>query len=135
MSSTTDEHEIHVHIEGIPDVSSWMFIPIVMPLAGDGTGPATIGKDATKLTYEVWDRNCKCHGSYENLLEAVEHALKLSSEYAAFFERRTDCADPINDCVRHYRQHLTDCRPGYGYEDVWDEQEDMKLSDKMEVRV
>ncbi|CAB4138954.1 hypothetical protein UFOVP346_9 [uncultured Caudovirales phage] len=36
------------------DVRKWFHYPIEMPVTADGQGPATVGQDAAKITYEVW---------------------------------------------------------------------------------
>lgn len=60
------------------DVRTWPFYPIVMPLR-DGMGPAT-DAECDKITWEVWDRFCGTHGSYDYLPDAINEALRLNKE-------------------------------------------------------
>lgn len=62
-----------------PDIRQWPFYPIEMPLTAKGDGPAKVGRDAVKITYEVWDRACKSHASCDNLPDAINEAIRLSS--------------------------------------------------------
>ena len=62
------------------NVRTWPFYPIEMPLTEDKMGPATIGKDAAVITYEVWDHFCNAHGSYNYLPDAINQALILTQE-------------------------------------------------------
>lgn len=59
---------------------AWDFYPIEMPLTKDGNGPATVGVDADKVTYEVWDYDYTSHGSFDNLPDAINLAIKLTVE-------------------------------------------------------
>lgn len=61
------------------DVRRWPYYPIEMPVTDDGKGPATVGKDAVKITYEVWDRLYNSHGSFDNLPDAINEAMRLSA--------------------------------------------------------
>ena len=61
------------------DIHQWWHYPIEMPLTNDGNGPATVGVDAAKITYEVWDREMVSHGSFEHLSEAVNESMRLNS--------------------------------------------------------
>ena len=58
----------------------WLYFPIVMPLTADGNGPARVGKDAAKLTWEVWDIFCETYGSFDYLLDAIDLAIRLNQE-------------------------------------------------------
>ncbi len=60
------------------DVHKWYYYPIPMPVSASGMGPATIGDDATSMTYEVWDQVFNTHGSFEFLVDAINHAIKLN---------------------------------------------------------
>lgn len=62
------------------DCRTWPFYAIEMPSAKDGNGPATIGVDADKITYEVWDRFCNSYGNHEYLPDAINQALNLTKE-------------------------------------------------------
>ncbi len=55
----------------------WYFFPIEMPVTALGHGPATVGDDAVKVTYEVWDRVLNTHGSHDFLVDAIDQALAL----------------------------------------------------------
>lgn len=61
------------------DVRRWQYYPIQMPLTADGQGPATIGVDATTITYEVWDREQTSYGSFENLPDAINESMRLNA--------------------------------------------------------
>ncbi|WP_394436728.1 hypothetical protein ACGGKE_07790 [Sphingobium naphthae] len=52
---------------------------IDMPLNAEGLGPATIGKDAVKMTYQVWDQYCDTHGEFDLLSNAIRHAQQLNA--------------------------------------------------------
>lgn len=56
----------------------WFYYPIVMPLNKDGYGPATIGKDAVKIVFEVWDQACTSYGSFDFLPDAIDKAIELN---------------------------------------------------------
>jgi hypothetical protein len=62
----------------ILSVNKWTYYPIEMPLSASGAGPATVGVDATKITYEVWDRLLQSHGSFDNLPDAINEAIRLN---------------------------------------------------------
>ena len=66
-------------IELDPDVRKWFYYPIEMPLSADDQGPATIGKDAAKISYEVWDQMLVgTHASFDNLPDAINEAIRLN---------------------------------------------------------
>ena len=58
---------------------SWPFYPIIMPLNEDGLGPSDFG-DTAKNTWEVWDHFCNSHGSFDNLPDAINEAMRLTKE-------------------------------------------------------
>jgi hypothetical protein len=60
------------------DTRLWPFYPIEMPLNKFQMGPATVGIDAATITYEVWDRDHTSHGSFDNLPDAINAAMRLS---------------------------------------------------------
>lgn len=60
------------------DVRTWPFYPIEIPLTSEGMGPATIGKDADKIVYEVWDRFHMTISVHDNLPDAINRAFELS---------------------------------------------------------
>lgn len=62
------------------NVRTWPFFPIEMPITAEGEGPATIGDDASKITYEVWDHFCNSYGSHDYLPDAINQALTLTQE-------------------------------------------------------
>lgn len=74
------------------DVRRWYFYPIEMPLTEDGQGPATVGIDAARLSYEVWDVCLNKHASFDNLPDAINEAIRLNAALAAM-EGRTMCHD------------------------------------------
>lgn len=43
-------------------------------------GPATIGKDAAEITYEVWDHFYNSYGSHKYLPDAINQAMALTKE-------------------------------------------------------
>lgn len=55
------------------------YYPIEMPLTADGQGPATVGKDAASMTYEVWDQFCDSHGRFDRLSDAIRRARQLNA--------------------------------------------------------
>lgn len=55
------------------------YYPIEMPLNEEGNGPATIGKDAATMTYQVWDKFCDSHGSFEHLADAIRESKRLNA--------------------------------------------------------
>ena len=55
------------------------YYPIEMPLNADGQGPATVGKDAASMTYEVWDQFCDSHGRFDRLSDAIRRARQLNA--------------------------------------------------------
>lgn len=65
--------------EQMPDVRRWDYYPIEMPLTADGKGPATVGVDAARIAYEVWDRDLLSHASYDNLPDAINEAMRLNA--------------------------------------------------------
>lgn len=58
----------------------WPFFPIEMPVNVKGDGPATVGVDAVKMTYEVWDWSFNTHGSFDFLPDAINLAIELSTK-------------------------------------------------------
>lgn len=61
------------------DVRQWWHFPIEMPLTDDGNGPALVGSDAVKISYEVWDRENVSYGSYDYLSDAINESMRLNS--------------------------------------------------------
>lgn len=59
------------------DIRKWFYYPIVIPVTCNGDGPAVVGEDAEHLTFDVWDQLCCSHGTYDNLLDAVNEAMRL----------------------------------------------------------
>ncbi|WP_314717451.1 hypothetical protein [Sphingobium yanoikuyae] len=55
------------------------YYPIEMPLNADGHGPATVGEDATTMTFEVWDQFCDSHGRFARLSDAIQRARQLNA--------------------------------------------------------
>jgi hypothetical protein len=58
----------------------WFYFPIEMPVTSAGWGPATVGLDADKITYCVWDKLFNEHGSFDNLYDAINEAMRLNHE-------------------------------------------------------
>lgn len=63
-----------------PDVRRWFYYPIEMPVTAEGMGPATVGDDADRITYEVWDVLLNSHSSHDNLPDAINEAMRLNME-------------------------------------------------------
>ena len=63
------------------DCRQWFYYPILMPINEEGQGPAVVGKDATKITFEVWDMALQTHSSHTNLPDAINEAIRLNKEY------------------------------------------------------
>lgn len=61
------------------DVRQWWHYPIEMPLSADGQGPATVGVEAARITYEVWDQLLVSHASFDNLPDAINEAMRLNA--------------------------------------------------------
>ena len=59
-----------------PNMRLWMYYPIMMPVTADGDGPATVGDDAARITFEVWDRSCTSYSSHEFLADALNEAIR-----------------------------------------------------------
>lgn len=66
-----------------PDVRKWFYYPIEMPVTAAGVGPATVGKDAARITYEVWDVLLNTHGAFETLPDAINEAMRLNAEMSS----------------------------------------------------
>ena len=62
------------------DVRRWFHYPIEMPVNYEGQGPATVGKDAVSITYEVWDVLLNSHSSFTNLPDAINEAIRLNDQ-------------------------------------------------------
>lgn len=63
----------------VMDVRQWYHYPIEMPVTANGEGPATVGIDAEKITYEVWDVLFNTHASFDNLPDAINEAMRLNA--------------------------------------------------------
>jgi hypothetical protein len=61
------------------DCRQWFHFPIEMPLSADDQGPATVGVDATRITYEVWDQALTTHASFDNLPDAINESIRLNA--------------------------------------------------------
>jgi len=90
--------ELEAKLAKAVDVRQWYHYPIEMPLSADGQGPATIGVDARRITYEVWDALLHTHASFDNLPDAINEAMRLNftlaeltSSEAAYGEHRSRC--------------------------------------------
>ena len=69
-------------IEAENDVRNWWHYPIQMPVNESGEGPATVGKDAVLVKYEVWDRLYNTHAIFDNLPDAINKAMELNAALA-----------------------------------------------------
>jgi hypothetical protein len=58
------------------DVRNWYYYPIVIPLK-NGQGPAS-DEECDQITWEVWDVLLNSHGSFDNLPDAINHAIKMN---------------------------------------------------------
>ncbi len=59
----------------------WPCYPIEMPLTRDGRGPATLGVDASTMSYEVWDAvSLRALSDHEKLPDAIESWLRALAE-------------------------------------------------------
>lgn len=58
----------------------WWYYPIEMPIDIHGCGPATVGQDAVRISYEVWDAELRTHGSFDNLPDAINEAMRMNME-------------------------------------------------------
>lgn len=69
-------------LEAAADCRKWFHYPIEMPVTAEGQGPATVGVDAAKITYEVWDELLRSHASFDNLPDAINEAMRLNAARA-----------------------------------------------------
>jgi hypothetical protein len=59
----------------------WPCYPIEMPLTYEGKGPATLGVDATDMSYEVWDAvSLRALSEHEKLPDAIASWLRALAE-------------------------------------------------------
>lgn len=65
------------------DIRTAFYFPIEMPVTAEGNGPASIGKDAVKMTYEVWDQELTTHGSHDYLPDAINQANTMNAALKA----------------------------------------------------
>lgn len=64
------------HVLVPKDCRQWQHYVTPMPVNAEGNGPATIGEDAVKIEYEVWEADlCTTIGSYEFLPDAINRAI------------------------------------------------------------
>jgi hypothetical protein len=89
-------------------VKDWWHYLIEMPVDANGAGPATVGVDAVKITYEVWDRAQEvCRASFDNLPDAIDEAMRRNAagQWGGTFDllQRLDKGEPCDKpCpVRH----------------------------------
>ena len=59
------------------DLNDWWFFVIDIPVDAEGNGPVTVA-EASKIVYEVWDREFNTHGSFPYLRDAVALAVQLN---------------------------------------------------------
>jgi hypothetical protein len=60
------------------DTRTWPFFPITLPLL-QGEGPVSAA-ECDSITWEVWDRTLTSYGSFDNLPDAINEALRLTQE-------------------------------------------------------
>jgi len=65
------------------DCRQWWNYVVPMPLTADDQGPATVGVDAAKMHYEVWDQDLVTHGSFDFLPDAINYAMALNYDLPA----------------------------------------------------
>lgn len=70
-------------VRRLPGCRCWPFFVIDIPVNAEGQGPVSVS-DAVKIIYEVWDRNHDTKGQFENLNDAIDLAVEMSSN---FYER------------------------------------------------
>lgn len=85
------------------DPREWFYFPIEMPLTENGNGPAKVGLDAAKITYEVWDQTCKSHGSFSCLPDAIKFALEKQIEHN---RQKDDIETDMNLAVAYFKSKL-----------------------------
>lgn len=61
-----------------PNVRNWYYFPIEMPVDKDGCGPATLGVDAVRVTYEVWNALYETVARFDYLPDAINEAMRLN---------------------------------------------------------
>lgn len=84
----------------------WFHYPILMPLNADGDGPASLDEIA-ELSWQVWDKTMETHGSFDNLYDAINAAMRLNAARHADETLKADPRD--NDAIwaRFYRDGKT----------------------------
>lgn len=76
----TDGYSIIKNSFKLEDCRTWFFKPIEMPLTKDGNGPATVGEDAAKIVYEVWDIFCHSYATFDYLPDAINYSISANLE-------------------------------------------------------
>lgn len=69
-----------------PNMRQWMYYPIMIPVTVDGDGPAIVGQDAARITFEVWDQACTSYSSHEFLADAINEAIRRNVEHDKLLE-------------------------------------------------
>lgn len=76
LSTSPGEHVL------VPaDCRQWKYHVMPMPISAEGHGPATIGQDAVRIEYEVWEAGLMTTiGSFEYLPDAINCAMLSAKE-------------------------------------------------------
>jgi hypothetical protein len=82
MTHDTD-HISRAAVHPAFDCRQWWNYVVPMPLTADDQGPATVGVDAAKMHYEVWDRDHVTRGSFDYLSDAINYAMALNYDLPA----------------------------------------------------
>ena len=77
-AAEAERDALQAKLDFVSNCRQWPFYPIEMPLTASGNGPATVGFDAEKITYEVWDQVYNTHACFDNLPDAINEAMRLS---------------------------------------------------------
>lgn len=119
VAETDHEARILSAIEAVDpvtfcDVRKWEFYPIEMPVTSDSRGPATVGKDAVRIEYEVWDRTYTSYGSHDNLPDAINQAMFLNG----FADPATIRAEALREAAAVIDRHdSAPCIPNEAWSD------------------
>ena len=70
------------------DVRTWPYYTITIPLLR-GDGPVS-DCECDEITYAVWDVFCNSYGSYKNLPDAINEAMRLTHELTAAINSATN---------------------------------------------
>lgn len=76
MSYSTFDIEHFRKSYKMDDVRTWPYYPIILPLK-DGSGPVSYS-ESDEVTWEVWDRLYNTLKTFDNLYDAINHAIMLN---------------------------------------------------------